>query len=198
MENYTKPLSEEVFKEHNVAGKINSTPVRYHLVDVLKAMRFGRPGEDQNLLDDMIEMANDDLSIGTPVWVYCNWGLCKAFITERVSPTLVEKDLIHSQELLYRVAIKFPDQKHLVKHSFHYTREQIHLSMNEAVLKEGYVGQMMIQFGEYLLSKERNDRIISDWDKGDRIPIEERLRAVYQVDTLNWKGSLEPSEISVS
>jgi hypothetical protein len=44
----------------------------------------------------------------------------------------------------------------------------------------------LVKFGEYLLSKERTDRILSNYDENDNIPKEERLREVYHADVENF------------
>jgi hypothetical protein len=45
----------------------------------------------------------------------------------------------------------------------------------------------LISFGEYLLSKKRTDLISSNWDVGDSVTLEERLRQIYDADIQNWK-----------
>lgn len=44
----------------------------------------------------------------------------------------------------------------------------------------------IVSFGEYLLSEERTNRILSDYKEGDGISKEERLREVYHADVENW------------
>ncbi len=46
----------------------------------------------------------------------------------------------------------------------------------------------LIRFGEYLLSKERTDRIKESYKEGDSVSIEERLAQVYHADIENWKA----------
>lgn len=175
MENYSeKPLSDEVFKEHNGKNKILSAPVRYHLVDVLKSLQFGRTTQDQYQLEDMMEIAVDNLAIGSEVWVFCNWGLCKGFISERLKPTTIERDLVQPMPQLYRVAIKFEDKKDLVKHNFHYTRKEIFLSAEEAVTTEGKVGEMMNKFTNHMFKAKSIVHIDS----------------VTREDIENWKHGL--------
>lgn len=50
------PLSEEEFKKHNIENKILKFPSKYHLIDVMKALKFGRPTESQNMLNKVIAM----------------------------------------------------------------------------------------------------------------------------------------------
>jgi len=50
---FDRPLTEEETKKH--IGKILQTPVRYHLIDCLKELKYGRMTEDQKYLDVFIE-----------------------------------------------------------------------------------------------------------------------------------------------
>ena len=50
---YDEPLSEEERIEHT--GKILQTPIRFHLIDCLKELKYGRMTEDQKYLDVFIE-----------------------------------------------------------------------------------------------------------------------------------------------
>lgn len=45
----------------------------------------------------------------------------------------------------------------------------------------------LVKFGEYLLSKERTNRITENTKEGDPVPLEERLKSVYHADIENWK-----------
>lgn len=45
----------------------------------------------------------------------------------------------------------------------------------------------LVRFGEYLLSKERTQRITENTKEGDVVPLEERLQTVYHADIENWK-----------
>ena len=46
----------------------------------------------------------------------------------------------------------------------------------------------MVSFGEYLLSKERNDRIADNWSEDDNIPLAERQSQIYHADLENWRN----------
>jgi len=45
----------------------------------------------------------------------------------------------------------------------------------------------LVSFGEYLLSKERTDLILSNYKEGDSVSKEERLSQVYHADIENWR-----------
>ena len=45
----------------------------------------------------------------------------------------------------------------------------------------------LVTFGEYLLSKKRNDRIAANWSEDDNISLEERQSQVYHADVEKWK-----------
>ena len=44
----------------------------------------------------------------------------------------------------------------------------------------------LVSFGNYLLSKERQDLIKANYIDGDSISLEERLSVVYHADVENW------------
>lgn len=44
----------------------------------------------------------------------------------------------------------------------------------------------LVKFGEYLLSKERTNRIKEGYSENDNISIEERLENVYHADVENF------------
>ena len=47
---FEEPLSDKEHKEHAILGLIRKTPIRYHLIDVGKDLKHGRPAEDQMLI----------------------------------------------------------------------------------------------------------------------------------------------------
>ena len=49
---YDTPLPEEERENHY--GKVLKMPVRYHLIDCLKELKWGRPANDQKVLDSFI------------------------------------------------------------------------------------------------------------------------------------------------
>ena len=49
---YSEPLTKEEWKNHY--GKPLKLPTRYNLIDVFKELKFGRPCEDQEVLDSFI------------------------------------------------------------------------------------------------------------------------------------------------
>lgn len=53
---YESPLSDGEHKEHSIAGLIRQTPIRYHLIDVVKELKHGRPAKDQKMIDEWIAM----------------------------------------------------------------------------------------------------------------------------------------------
>lgn len=53
---YESPLSDEEYKEHSIKGLIRKTPIRYHLIDVVKDLKHGRPAEDQKMINEWIAM----------------------------------------------------------------------------------------------------------------------------------------------
>jgi hypothetical protein len=63
MEIFNKPLTDEERKEHTL--NIRKMPVRYHLIDCLKDLKFGRPASNQHLLDKWIAELKD-LDEGKP------------------------------------------------------------------------------------------------------------------------------------
>ena len=64
MKIFTKPMTK---KERLLnMGKPLKMPVRYHLVDCLKDLQFGRPAENQQIIQKWIDELNDDLKKGEP------------------------------------------------------------------------------------------------------------------------------------
>ena len=53
---YEEPLSDKEHKEHAILGLIRKTPIRYHLIDVVKDLKHGRPAEDQKMINEWIAM----------------------------------------------------------------------------------------------------------------------------------------------
>ena len=53
---YESPLSDEEHKEHAHKGSIRQTPIRYHLIDVVKDLKHGRPATDQKMINEWIAM----------------------------------------------------------------------------------------------------------------------------------------------
>lgn len=47
-------------------GKPLKTPLRYHLVDCLKDLKFGRPIENQIMINRWIEELNENIEKGIP------------------------------------------------------------------------------------------------------------------------------------
>ena len=52
----------------------------------------------------------------------------------------------------------------------------------------------LVKFGEYLLSEERTQRIVSNYDESDNISKEERLKCVYHADVENFLESIKKIE----
>lgn len=52
---------------------------------------------------------------------------------------------------------------------------------------ESFTKEEMVSFGEYLLSKERTEKIIDHPDASKMAPVEERLQMVYDSDFDQWK-----------
>lgn len=53
---YESPLSDAEHKEHSIKGLIKQAPIRYHLIDVVKDLKHGRPVEDQKMINEWIAM----------------------------------------------------------------------------------------------------------------------------------------------
>lgn len=64
MKIFKKPLTDEEHLKKNV--NILKTPIRYHLIDVLKELKFGRPSNNQQIIDKWIGELEDDLEKGVP------------------------------------------------------------------------------------------------------------------------------------
>jgi len=47
-------------------GKPLQMPVRYHLIDCLKDLQYGRPANNQELIQKWIDELNEDLEKGKP------------------------------------------------------------------------------------------------------------------------------------
>jgi len=50
---FDRPLNEKESMEHT--GKILKSQIRYHLIDCLKELKYGRMAEDQKYIDVFIE-----------------------------------------------------------------------------------------------------------------------------------------------
>jgi len=61
---YENPMTTEERSEN--FGNILKMPVRYHLVDCLKDLKFGRPSENQKQIDKWIEELNEHPENGAP------------------------------------------------------------------------------------------------------------------------------------
>jgi uncharacterized protein HemY len=61
---YTQPMTEEEAKEN--MGKPLKMPVRYHLIDCLKELQFGRPTNNQEQIQEWIDQLNENLDKGVP------------------------------------------------------------------------------------------------------------------------------------
>lgn len=61
---FTKPMTDDE-RRANI-GKPLQMPVRYHLIDCLKELKFGRPAESQRQIDKWIAELNEELGNGTP------------------------------------------------------------------------------------------------------------------------------------
>lgn len=66
MKIYSKPLTDEERSKNENFGKPLKTPVRYHLIDCLKELKFGRPTSNQKLLQNWIDELYDDPDKGVP------------------------------------------------------------------------------------------------------------------------------------
>lgn len=51
-----------------------------------------------------------------------------------------------------------------------------------------YTEHALVDFGKYLLSKERTDRFTNLHSEDDPIALQDRLREVYHADLGNWKA----------
>lgn len=61
---FTKPMTKKQ-RSKNV-GLPLKMPVRYHLVDCLKDLKFGRPAENQYLIQKWIDELNEQTENGVP------------------------------------------------------------------------------------------------------------------------------------
>jgi len=61
---YTKPMTDEERSENY--GNALKTPVRYHLVDCLRDLKYGRPANNQKLIEKWIGELKEDLDKGVP------------------------------------------------------------------------------------------------------------------------------------
>jgi len=64
IEIFSAPMTEEELSENT--GKPLQMPVRYHLIDCLKELKFGRPSGNQDLIDKWIAELNENLEEGIP------------------------------------------------------------------------------------------------------------------------------------
>jgi len=61
---YSEPLTA---KEHSKEmANICKTPIRFHLIDVLKEIRYGRPVVDQHMITKWIMDLEENKEVGTP------------------------------------------------------------------------------------------------------------------------------------
>lgn len=58
------PLTKEQRIEEAI--NISNMPVRYHLIDVLEIIKSGRPADNQEFLDEMIQQLKDNPERGVP------------------------------------------------------------------------------------------------------------------------------------
>jgi hypothetical protein len=63
---YQDPLSDSEHKAHSISGNIRKLPVRYHLIDIIKDLKHGRPAENQRMMDEWIAMMELKLERGCP------------------------------------------------------------------------------------------------------------------------------------
>ena len=61
---YQKPMTKKEWSQNY--GKPLQMPVRYHLIDCLKELKFGRPSESQIQIDKWIDDLKKDLDNGIP------------------------------------------------------------------------------------------------------------------------------------
>lgn len=64
IEIFTKPMTEKERSDN--LGKPLKMSVRYHLIDCLKELKFGRPANNQEQLDKWITELNGNLDNGVP------------------------------------------------------------------------------------------------------------------------------------
>lgn len=62
-------------------------------------------------------------------------------------------------------------------------------------MKVYYEEKDLVTFGEYLLSKKRNDLIASNWKDGDSVSLAERQSQIYHADLENWKHEQKEKEL---
>lgn len=63
---FENPLTEEEYTKHSMDRLILKTPSRYHLVDCLKELKWGRPSESQKQIEDFIQFLLLDDNLGKP------------------------------------------------------------------------------------------------------------------------------------
>lgn len=61
---YENPMTEEE-RQFNI-GKPLKMPNRYHLIDCLKELKYGRPFMSQEIIDEWINDLNKNLTKGSP------------------------------------------------------------------------------------------------------------------------------------
>ena len=61
---FMQPMTEKERKQN--IGNPLKMPVRYHLVDCLKDLKFGRPAENQELINKWIAELDENLDKGVP------------------------------------------------------------------------------------------------------------------------------------
>lgn len=61
---FENPLSDEEFKQHSVEGLIRKMSSRYHLIDIIKSLKFGRP--NTQIMDEWIAMLELKPERGNP------------------------------------------------------------------------------------------------------------------------------------
>lgn len=61
---YTRPMTDEERSENY--GNILKTSVRYHLIDCLRELKYGRPVNNQKLIEKWINELNENLDEGVP------------------------------------------------------------------------------------------------------------------------------------
>ena len=64
IEIFTEPLTEDERIVHT--QEIQQMPARYHLLDILKNIKYGRPAENQKLIEKWIEELEVDPKKGVP------------------------------------------------------------------------------------------------------------------------------------
>jgi len=61
---FTEPMTDE--ERSASIGLPLKMPIRYHLVDCLKDLQFGRPAENQKQIQKWIDELNENLDNGAP------------------------------------------------------------------------------------------------------------------------------------